>query len=77
MEQRPCTKGYGVSDHFLRTYQVTKVGWLNCVDVSDVIHIDADTWYSNCGLREKICDFWLITVCFMIKKDHFERTLLL
>ena len=44
VKKKPCTKFYGVSDHFSPTYEVTNFWMIKlCLNVSDVIHTNEHT----------------------------------
>ena len=44
VEKKPCTKFYGVFDHFLLTYEVAKFWMIKlCLNVSDAIHANEHT----------------------------------
>ena len=44
MEEKPSTKFYGVFDHFLQIYEVTKFQMKKLrLDVSDVVHANEHT----------------------------------
>ena len=76
MEKEASTKFCDVFDHFCQTDEVTK-NWMIklCLDV--VTHPRKWTYRcANCGLRVIFWSFWLMSLRFMMKKDHFKQTLL-
>ena len=46
-------------------------------DISDVVHANGHTQNANCGLYVKFRKFWLIPFCFIMRKDHLKKKLLL
>ena len=50
---------------------------IKCLYASDVIHANEHTEYVNCDLRVNFLKFWLMSFCFVMRKDHFKQKLLL
>ena len=78
MEKKPPIKFYGVFVHFLRAYEAVKFRIIKLyLDVNDVIHANEHPNYANCGLPVSFWIFLLMSLCFIVKKDHLKQTLLL
>ena len=48
-----------------------------CLGNSDVIHANERTQHANCGLLVNFWNLRLMSLCFITKKDHLKRKLLL
>ena len=70
-------KSYSVFDHFSWTYDNAKFWMIKLYrELSNAIHVNECTKYTNCGLHLSFWIFLLMSVCLLIKKGHFKQKLL-
>ena len=73
----PVIKCHSVFDHFSRTYEVAKSWTIKLyLCVSDII-TGINKQNVNCGLHVNFWNFFKMSFCFMMKKDHFKPKMLL
>ena len=77
MEKKAPIK-FHIFDHFSKAYKVVKFWMIELyLNVIDIIHLNRQTKHANCDLHVNFCNFLWMPFCFMMKKDHFIRKMVL